>query len=420
MKTIALFFASSRYWTDETALRRAYGQLAAGMPQGVECALVRDTADPAALPEGDCLIAVPMSGAVQREVLAAAGRYAQAVLYGAYIRGNAPDELCGEMLRCNAAPTLMDSWAVLRRRMPGARLALDAAGLANTLALWQAYYAVKGATLLMIGKTEPWVISNASSLDVYQQRFGLSIRCVEQAELAGLYRQASRQQARPYYEWFCQNSTGCAEPTDDQLWDAARMAWALVSLLEQYGAQGAALACFNLLSEGTTSCLGVSYLNDCTPRFAACEGDMDSAVTMLLMKQFAKTKLWMANPGLQPDGTVNFSHCTAPIRCTGSPRPCILRSHHESGIGVSLQVEMPLDHEITACRISNEASQMTLHTGRTIRGPYEPACRTQLHIRFDDMPHYLGTALGCHQVFAFENIAPKLRELAGLFGLEVL
>lgn len=282
MKTVAVFFASSRYWKDESVLQRAYSELAGGMPQGVECALVKDTAGPNALPEGSCLIAVPMSGAVQRAVLAAAGRYEQVALYGAYIRGNAPDVWCDEMLRCNAAPTLMDSWAVLRRRGPGVRLALNAAGLADTLKLWEAYYSVKDATLLMIGKTEPWVISNASSLDVYERRFGLTIRCIEQAELAGLYRQASREQAQPYYEWFCQNSTGCKEPTDAQIWDASRMAWALLALLDRYKAKGAALACFNLLSEGTTACLGVSYLNDCTPMVAACEGDMDSAVTMLL------------------------------------------------------------------------------------------------------------------------------------------
>ncbi|MEI3014281.1 MAG: hypothetical protein V8T36_05760 [Ruthenibacterium lactatiformans] len=35
-----------------------------------------------------------------------------------------------------------------------------------------------------------------------------------------------------------QNSTGCAEPTDGALWDASRMAWALITLLERYGAQG--------------------------------------------------------------------------------------------------------------------------------------------------------------------------------------
>ena len=420
MKTVCMFFAARRYWADEEKLRSAYETLAAQMGEGIECCLAADAMEEDKLPQGDCLIAVPMSGAVQQNILAAAAAYESVVLYGAYIRGTAPGALCSEMLRCNAAPTLMDTWAVLRRTTPGTQLALNEAQLKDALQVLAAYNAVRGATLLQIGHTEPWVISNASEPAVYEARFGVKIRFVEQDELAQLYRGAQREQAQTYYDWFVQNSTGCAEPTDGALWDASRMAWALITLLERYGAQGAAIACFNLLSEGTTSCLGVSYVNDCTPMVAACEGDMDSAVTMLMMKHLTSTKLWMANPGLQPDGTVNFSHCTAPICCMGDPLPCTLRSHHESGIGVSLQVELPQKKRVTACRISDEASKMTVHLGYSAAGPYETACRTQMHVRFDDAPHYLRTVLGCHQVFAFEDVEEKLLRLAALFGLDVL
>lgn len=420
MKTIAAFFAARRYWTDEEALASAYRALSEPMAQAAECRLIQEPQDLDALPRGDCLIAVPMSGAVQRSILQAAARYDSVVLYGAYIRGNGPAPVCQELLRCNAAPTLMDVWAVLRRTAPRTQLALDAGGLRSALRVLEAYHAVRGAVLLQIGPTEPWVISNAADPAVYADRFGLQLRTAPQDELAQLYREAERGQARPYHDWFAQNASGCVEPTADDLWDAARMAWALTALLERYGARAAAIACFDLLRQGTTACLGVSYVNDCTPLSIACEGDLDSAVTMLLMKPLTTSKLWMANPGLQPDGTVNFSHCTAPICCTGAPLPCTLRSHHESGIGVSLQVELPLDLRVTACRISDEASKMTVHTGRTIPGPYEPACRTQMHVRFDDMRHYLDTALGCHQVFAFEDIEEELRRLAAQFALDVL
>lgn len=420
MKTVYIFFAARRYWKDEDLLQSAYKALAAQAAEGAQCILAADTLDAEALPAGDCLVAVPMSGAVQKNILAAAAKYPTTVLYGAYIRGNASQAVCEEMLRCNAAPTLMDTWAVLRRTAPRTQLALNAGELADALQVLDAYHAVRGATLLQIGSTEPWVISNASSPAAYESRFGLRIRFVEQEELAKLYRAASREQAAPYYDWFAGKSGKSVEPTDDDLWDASRMAYALVALLEQYGAQGAAIACFNLLQEGTNNCLGVSYINDCTPMVASCEGDMDSAVTMLLMKRLTATKLWMANPGLQPDGTVNFSHCTAPICCAGSALPCTLRSHHESGIGVSLQVELPRDQRVTACRVSDEASKITVHTGTSVAGPYECACRTQMHLRFDDMPHYLRTVLGCHQVFAFEDIAAKVRALAKLFGLEEL
>lgn len=418
MKTVYAFFAARRYWKDEAALQAAYADLAA-LAGGAPCCLVAD-GDLTPLTPGDCLVIVPMSGAVQQPILDAAARYDSIVLYGAYIRGNAAPAVCEEMLRCNAAPTLMDTWGVMNRSRPRAMLALNAAQLADKLQVLEAYYHVKGARLLKIGATEPWVVSNADSIDVYTRQLGVEIVPVAQQELADLYASATHEQAQPYYDWFTGHSQGCKEPTNTDLWNAARMAWALITLLDKYEADGCALACFNLLKTGTNVCLGVSYLNDCTGKVAACECDMDSAVTMLLMKKLTATKLWMANPGLQPDGSINFSHCTGPICVLGSPLPCILRSHHESGIGVSLQIQMPVGQVVTACRVSDNITKMTIHRGMTKAGPYEPACRTQMHITLEDPAHYLRTALGCHQVFAFEDITQKLADLAGLFGLEVL
>ena len=102
MKTVCMFFAARRYWADEEKLRSAYETLAAQMGEGIECCLAADAMEEDKLPQGDCLIAVPMSGAVQQNILAAAAAYESVVLYGAYIRGNAPGALCSEMLRCNA------------------------------------------------------------------------------------------------------------------------------------------------------------------------------------------------------------------------------------------------------------------------------------------------------------------------------
>ena len=113
----------------------------------------------------------------------------------------------------------------------------------------------------------------------------------------------------------------------------------------------------------------------------------------------------MANPGLQPDRTVNFSHCTAPICCMEQrSAACTLRSHHESGIGVSLQVELP---QKSACdrlpyfptRLQNDGPSWILAAG-----PYETACRTQMHVRFDRCASNIcAQCWGRHQVFAFEG-----------------
>ena len=420
MEPVYAFFAARRYWPREEALQAVFAQLAEDTGAPAACRLVADGAGLDALPAGSCLVAVPLSGAVQRDILAAAARYRTVVLYAAYVKGNAPEEAGGAMLCANAAPTLMDTWAVLRRTGPRAMLAENRARLDACLRLARAAEKVHGARLVQIGATEPWVISTPADAEVYRQLLGVQVASVPQAELAGLYQSAGRAQAAPYRHWFAERAAARQEPGEEDLWNAARMAWALEALLDRYGADGAAIACFALLALGTTACLGVSYVNGCTCRVAACEGDLDSAVTMLALKQLTHTKPWMANPALQPDGTVHFSHCTAPVCPAGAPLPCTLRSHHESGIGVSLQVALPDGRPVTACRIGAATGQMTVHRGVLRAGPYLPACRTQAYVCFDDPSRYLATALGCHQVFAFEDVAGDARALGRLLGLEVL
>ena len=420
MKTLYAFYAARRYWPREDLLLSVYTEISSHFSGDRECVLFRDDRPGDTALTGDCLVVIPLSGAVQSLILKDAARFDSVILYGAYIRGNASPSACNGMLSANAAPTLMDTWAVLKRSRPGVMLALNTAELADSLSVAEAFRYVRGATILKIGDTEPWVVSNASDPSVYERKLGIRILPVAQDEVASRYEKATDADARRYFDWFTSHSSRVEEPTSEDIRNASRMAYALVSLLEDYGAAGAAVACFDLLKTGTNMCLGVSYINDCTDKFASCECDMDSAVTMLMMKKITRYKLWMANPGLQPDGTVNFSHCTAPIFARGEAWNTALRSHHESGIGVSPQVDIPAGIRVTACRLSDECESITIQNGVTVDGTYEPACRTQAHIRLDDFDRYLKTALGCHQVFAFEDISSPMRQLAEMLKLKVL
>ena len=419
MKTVFAFYAAARYWPEKEELDAAVREISRDLDPSGECgrALVFDGEREGTDLSGDCLVIVPLSGAVQRRVLEDAAKFPHAVLYAAYIRGNASPGVCGGLLRTNAAPAVMDTWAVLRRTHRNAGIALDREELRKKLRIAEAYRYVKGAKILMIGETEPWVVSNAPDPAVYEERFGLRIVRAAQDELAKLFRETSDRDAEEVRGWFTSRAERIVEPTEEDIRAASRMARALVKLLDAYGAEGAAVACFDLLKTGTNMCLGASYVNDRTDRFVSCEGDMDSAVTMLLMKKLTGTKLWMANPGIQPDGTVNFSHCTAPIRIREETLPTVLRSHHESGIGVSLQVKIPAGTELTLCRISDGCGKISIHRAVSVEGPYETACRTQLCVRLDDFDHWLRTSLGCHQVFAFEDISSELAELGDMFGL---
>ena len=131
------------------------------------------------------------------------------------------------------------------------------------------------------------MVSNASDTGYYEDRFGVKIVPVAQEELEDLFLATTREQAATYFDWFTGHSQGCVEPTQEDIWNASRMACALVTLLEKYHAAGAALACFNLLRTGTNACLGaVSFFGD--DRFWSVEWDSWSRLIRFVISQASK------------------------------------------------------------------------------------------------------------------------------------
>lgn len=418
MRIVLIALASKKYWKEEE-LYNIYQEIQKHVGNLVnEYHLVCGKEEIRQIEKGDCAVLVPLSGSVQPLILEIARQFDALALYAAYIRGNLRDELAETLLRNNAAPAIMDSWAVLREDHPHVEICLNRRELANNIKILAGWKRIQSSTLLLVGDREPWVISNGSVEDY--EKIGVTIKRVKQSEVVQIYEDTSNEEAREIYEYFVSGAESVVEPKEEDIWASARMAKALIELLEKYKADGMALACFNLLKEGTNGCLGVSYINDCTNYIAACEGDLDSAVTMFAMKQLTGVKPWMANPGLHPNGVVNFSHCTAPLNMKGEGKcPYILRNHHESGIGTSIQAKYPEGETVTICRISGKRTAATVQKGITVAGKYESTCRTQVYIKMEDFDRYLSTVLGCHQVFVFEDIIEPMKKLCRHLGLKL-
>ena len=434
MKTTLALFGATRYWGLEP-LQSAAAQMEAAMADLADETIVAiDGAYPEGCADSDaaCII-IPMSGAVQAPLVQFAQRFKRVVLFAGYVSGNFDAGLCNDMVRLNAAPTTMDSWAVLRQSHPDVSLCTDRTSLQAALAApckeatSSAPANAADATLpkatnrlLLIGETEPWVISSSRHFEKYA-RIGIEVVQCPSAALADLFTQTTDTEAAEMTAHFANRADALAEPSHADVAAAARLAVALEALIRRHEADGAAIACFNLIPVlGTTSCLAVSHINERTKFVAACEGDLDSAATLLFMKQKTDKGVWMANPNLQPDGSVNFTHCTAPLAVCGKQCAFRLRNHHESGVGVSPEVNFPTGGRVTLCRISADHGQMTVQNGYSETGAREASCRTQLRIRPDDFGHYIQTSLGCHQVIAFEDIAEDMKALGRKLGLKVI
>lgn len=423
MEVLLCGFASKRYWTDRAELERAFDLIRQAMGAlCTTCILADDEFD------FDCiedrhnivLIALPMSGAVQPKILDAAKGFYATYVYAGYVKGAFSDEICEKMLIHNAAPAVMDVYAVLKRTVSLTGLCVSQADLEKKIRVLLTYRKLRGSKLLLIGQTEPWVISSVRNWAQVKERFGIEVVQIGQAELQELYDATTAEESEEICRQWKDQAIDMIEPSIEDLYQASRFQAALMKLMKQYDAAGAALACFELLKTGTTSCLGVSAINCRTAYSVACEGDVDSAITMMVMKSLAQDSVWMANPNIQCDHTVNFVHCTAPTRVSGQNLPYILRNHHESGIGVSTQADLPKNVKMTACRISDNLSRMTVQNCIGLPGKYEPSCRTQLKIKFESFDKYIKSALGCHQVFVFEDIKEELLYFAELSGLTVL
>ena len=408
-------FASLRYWNNLESLTPVMKRLEEKLKTKITLVTSVDN-----LPEsGDILVAIPLSGAVQPLIMSESNKHKYTIIYAAYIEGNISPEDSDLASRYNAAPTVMDTWAVLHRKL-NASIALNQQQLTEELVAVKAALELKNSKFILVGKTEPWVISNSPEPSDYKS-ICRDVELVSQLEVIDQYNSVTDKEAEYFYHLYHDDADRIIEPTNQDIINGAKMTSALLDIMETHNADAMALACFNLLNTGTNCCLGVSYINELTNHIASCEGDLDSACTMLLAKKLSSAKPWMANPGIHKNGIINFSHCTAPIDIvnTGN-KDFILRNHHESGIGTSIEASLPINHRVTLLRISAFTHSISINTGTTIKGERENVCRTQCYIKLDDFNHYLDSVLGCHQIIVFDDVVEKAKIAAKILSLKIV
>jgi L-fucose isomerase-like protein len=182
-------------------------------------------------------------------------------------------------------------------------------------------------------------------------------------------------------------------------------------------------------------CLGFARLRDRGVP-AACEGDMDSLLTMLLF-QYA-----LDRPGFQGNATFDTArnalwtaHCTAPLKMDGADgkeAPYLLRGHSEvGGSGCVPEVQYRLGQVVTRTKLVN-LDTILASTGKIIEVPERAVhgCRTQIVTEVRDAAKMAAgwssvletedamTLL--HRVVFYGDHMASVRHLANLMGLNVV
>jgi hypothetical protein len=279
------------------------------------------------------------------------------------------------------------------------------------------------------------------SPDQVKQRLGVELVAIADGRydevLASVDDAAAEKEAKQWID----EAKSIVEPTQEDVVKAARASLTLNQLIEENHAQGLCVGtCMRWLPRGFP-CLGFSRLND-RGIPAACDGDMDCLLTMLIFQHALNQAGFLGNAaGVDTArNAFHLSHCSAPLKMegpSGPTAPYLLRRHAEVRGGAVPEVHYHIGQKITFTKLVH-LETLLVFTGTIIEVPEVPAgtergCRTELVAEVEDADKLLanwgGGALGAsakdyyaslHRVAYYGDHTRSIRHLAHLMGLNVV
>lgn len=275
----------------------------------------------------------------------------------------------------------------------------------------------------------------ACSAEEVKKRLGADVVAVEEKVFDELITAADESAVRAEIAAWTNGAKEIIEPNKDDIEQAARVSVALDRLMEQEQADALAIGtCMGWLPRGFP-CLGFTRLRD-RGIPAACEGDMDSVLTMLLFQYVTDL------PGFQGNATFDTArnalwtaHCTAPLKMDGASAPeapYLLRGHSEvGGSGCVPEVQYRLGQVVTRSKFV-DLNKLLISTGKIIEVPERAVhgCRTQIVTEVRDaakMAANWSSALNTedamtllHRVVVYGDHLDSMRHLGNLLDIEVV
>lgn len=367
--------------------------------------------------KGKGVVLVPMSGGVQPWMLRI-GRLARfVVLVNGCYQNFFSDEIRYKVIEKNASPAMTDTYAVLKRMGVKTYFVNTREEAMRYLKTKEVLNLLRKSVILSAGEPEPWVLSSVRSGKRIEDKFGITVKTLPLDEIEELYKSGDDVKAKIYADAWLEKANALIEPNEEDVRNAAKLQSIFIELLQQYEADCFCTKCFELIGRiNTTACLALSFLNSSAVWCGACEGDLDSAVSLLVMRKLTGKNPWMANPIVMEKDKLILSHCSAPVTEEG-PLPLTLRSHHESGKGVSTEVSFPLQKTVTLMRIGNHMESIQYFTGIAEKIPDIRTCRTRLQIQVEGLEDRMSEILGCHFTLVYGDFTKELRVFAKLADL---
>jgi len=280
----------------------------------------------------------------------------------------------------------------------------------------------------------------ACSPEEVKKKLGADLVTIKNEQILELAKSIDLRAAEAEAErYWIKPAIGILEPTRQEIIDSARYYLAVKQLMIRERAQG---ICSAACMGNPRACLTFSKLND-LGLVGACEGDIDSTLTMLLFAHAFRTPGFITDPVVDEakNALVQF-HCTSfTQRPDGSRMPFLIRNQTDSGGGVALQVQWQVGEPVTMAKLVNLDTMLAVPGKVTETGTSPLACRTQFtqsvrdarHLFLNwgggaivhpgspgDLSQYAGAMPMLHRAVFYGDHMRGLKRLGDLMGFKVL
>lgn len=269
---------------------------------------------------------------------------------------------------------------------------------------------LRGCKFGIIGGISSWLIYSKASPELIKRKIGAELIEIPLQELLEEFDKRKVSHSEEDIVLKAREIT----VNKEEIWRALAVHESLEEIKKRYRLCGLTVKCFDLImARKTTACLSMSLMN--TKTFpAACEGDIPLLISMALGEYATGKPAFMGNPSRVSENELLIAHCTAPLISSFK-----LTTHFESGLGVGVSVEYPVDQEATIFRIDSKLERLRVGVGKVKRWDWRTdLCRTQVLLEIENAEKILKDSIGNHYALILGNFADEIIAAGETLGLK--
>ncbi|UCH02634.1 MAG: hypothetical protein JSV20_02280 [Candidatus Bathyarchaeota archaeon] len=291
-----------------------------------------------------------------------------------------------------------------------------------------------GEKLLLFGGLphqylEEWEIT--SDLKLAEEKLGVRFEEVPTEKLMARYRgldESEQATARELARQLVQNASKDrrSKPlAKEETENAMRLYVAMKDIIEEQAADAVTIVCGPWIrsADHACPCVALTLLQeDGIP--AACQGDIDALLTMVLFKRASDRTSFMGG-AIKARGHLGVNHCVLSRQTLGptaTRQPYYLSDYHGRKNSPTLHTIIPKGHPVTVARLTRNLENLILTSGKVVDHlDLKDRCRTTVVIDVEDRLKVLKAVKGIqqHLVVAWGDLRKPMAMLAKEAGIRV-